>query len=70
VHASHTVNRGSQDITAAISKSLDLTVERAEVLKREMGLIGPDTNLTSAAALVLDHIWGEIKTTLLTFEKK
>ncbi len=70
VHASHTVNRGSQDITAAISQSLDLTVERAEVLKREMGLVSPDANLTNAATLVLDHIWSEINTSLLTFEKK
>ncbi len=70
VHASHTINRGSQDITAAISQSLELTIERAEVLKREMGLTGPDVNLTTAATLVLDHIWSEINTSLLTFEKK
>lgn len=70
VRASHTVNRGAQDITAAISQSLSISIERAEVLKREVGLLGADQGLTDVSTLVLDHIWSEINTTLLAFEKK
>ena len=70
IRASHTVNRGAQDITAAMAQSMSITPERAEVLKRETGLQGTDPALTQVITLVLDHIFGEVNTTLLTFEKK
>src|SRR3989344_8949191 len=38
IRSSHTINRGSQDITLTISKSLGLSMERAEVIKRQMGV--------------------------------
>ncbi|KKT86582.1 MAG: Type IV pilus assembly protein PilM [Microgenomates group bacterium GW2011_GWA1_Microgenomates_45_10] len=46
IRSSHTINRGSQDITIAISKSLGLPLGQAEVLKRQMGAAGEDKNLT------------------------
>lgn len=70
IRSSHTVNRGSQDITATISKSLGLTLERAEVLKRQVGATGEDKNLTDAIVLTLDYIFAEINNALLAFEKK
>jgi type IV pilus assembly protein PilM len=70
IRASHTVNRGAQDITAAISKALSITTERAEVLKREVGLVGTDTAITEVATLVLDHIFSEVNDSILSFEKK
>jgi type IV pilus assembly protein PilM len=70
IRSSHTINRGSQDITAAISKSLGLTLERAEVMKRQVGLLGENKNLTDIITLTLDFIFAEVDNTLLAFEKK
>ncbi|MBX4195669.1 type IV pilus assembly protein PilM [Candidatus Parcubacteria bacterium] len=70
VRASHTVNRGAQDITSAISKSLGLPVERAEVMKREMGLSGGDKSVADVINLVLEYIFAEANRTILGFEKK
>ncbi|MEX0919311.1 MAG: type IV pilus assembly protein PilM [Parcubacteria group bacterium] len=70
VRASHTVNRGSQDITLTMSKSLGITPEQAEVMKRDVGATGTDKSVNDIIALVLDHIFAEANTTLLSFEKK
>ncbi len=70
IRSSHTVNRGSQDITSTMSKSLGITLEQAEVMKRKMGAAGDDKNLNEVIGLTLDHIFAEINTTLLSFEKK
>ena len=70
IRSSHTINRGSQDITLTISKSLGLSMERAEVMKRRIGAIGEDKNLTGAIILVIDHIFAEVNNVLLSFEKK
>ena len=70
IRTSHTVNRGSQDITATISKSLGISREQAEVMKRQMGATGDDKNLSEAIILTLDHIFAEVNNTLLAFEKK
>lgn len=70
IRASHTVNRGSQDITSTMSKSLGITLGEAEVMKRKMGVAGDDKNLNEVIGLTLDHIFAEINTTLLSFEKK
>ncbi len=70
IRSSHTINRGSQDITAAISKSLGLSIERAEVMKRQVGAAGEDKNLTDLIVLTLDYIFAEVNSALLAFEKK
>jgi len=70
IRSSHTINRGSQDITATISKSLGLSIERAEVMKRQVGAAGEDKNLTDLIVLTLDYIFAEVNSALLAFEKK
>lgn len=70
IRTSHTVNRGSQDVTSTIAKSLNISNERAEIIKREVGLLGPDKNVTDVITLTLDYIFSEVNTTLLAFEKK
>jgi type IV pilus assembly protein PilM len=69
VKASHTVNRGAQDITKTISQSLGMTVEKAEVAKREYGLTG-DKQLADVTKLTLDYIFAEANRALLAYEKK
>lgn len=70
IRNSHTVNRGAQDITANISQSLSITPEKAEIMKREAGLLGPDQNVTDIIKISLDYIFSEVDTTMLAFEKK
>jgi type IV pilus assembly protein PilM len=70
VKVSHTINRGSQDITRALSSSLGIPLDKAEVLKRNSGLEGPDKNVTDIISLTLDFVFSEANRTLLNFEKK
>ncbi|OHA92198.1 MAG: hypothetical protein A3J09_01810 [Candidatus Zambryskibacteria bacterium RIFCSPLOWO2_02_FULL_51_21] len=70
VRASHTINRGSQDITSNLSKSLNMTPEQAEVMKREVGAAGDDKSVNDVIALVLDYIFAEANTVLLDYEQR
>lgn len=70
IKASHTINRGSQDITTTISKSLGLSHEESEILKREKGADGSDSTLTHVITLTLDYIFAEANRMLLSYEKK
>ena len=70
IRSSHTINRGSQDITSVMAKSLNLTIERAEILKRQVGLEGTDKSLTELINLVLGDIFAQINNILLIYEKK
>lgn len=70
VLASHTVNRGSQDITTSISSSLGIPLDKAEILKRQVGASGDDKTVYDVTVLTLDHIFAEANHTLLSFEKK
>ncbi len=70
IRAQHIINRGSQDITMAITESLGVSVGRAEHLKREMGLTGDDTSVTETARLITDHILAEVQTVILDYERK
>ncbi len=73
LRTSHMVARGSQDITLAISKSLSISVEEAEKIKRERGLItkpdaAVDTN--EVTSLTLDFIFAEVGRIVLNYQKK
>lgn len=70
IRLSHTINRGSQDITSTMSKSLSIPLEQAEIMKRQVGAGGADKSLNDAIGLTLDHIFSEVNNTLLSFEKK
>ncbi|NQV88610.1 MAG: type IV pilus assembly protein PilM [Parcubacteria group bacterium] len=71
IKVSHTISRGSQDITTTISKSLELSAEKAEVMKRTENLIGArDKSFNDAISFTLDHIFSESNRVLLNFQKK
>src|SRR3989344_4839228 len=70
IRVSHTINRGSQDITTTISKSLGIPTDKAEITKREVGVAGSDPALNEAIILSLGYVFAEVNSTLLTFEKK
>jgi len=73
LRTSHLISRGSQDITMAISKSLGISVDEAEKMKRERGLLKSDTdqsNINEITSLTLDYIFSEIARVLLNYQKK
>jgi type IV pilus assembly protein PilM len=72
VRSSHTVNRGSQDITGAISTSLGIPIDQAEIMKRTIGYSTQPQHhdLANAISLTLDHVFSEAKQVLLNFGTK
>ena len=70
VRTSHTVNRGAQNVTAALASSLSIPVDQAEVIKRQMGLLNEDKKVGEVMSLVLDYVWSEAQSVLLSYEKK
>lgn len=68
----HTINRGGADITDAVAKSLDITFEKAESLKKEFGLFENQTENKMAEVIKsqLDYIFSETNNVLLGYEKK
>jgi len=69
---SHTINRGSQDITLALSKALSVSVDEAEHLKRTVGLSPKpeDKQINEIITLTLDYIFYEANRVLLNYQKK
>ncbi|MGC9605243.1 MAG: type IV pilus assembly protein PilM [Minisyncoccia bacterium] len=72
LRASHIVNKGSQDITLALSKALSVPVIDAETMKRSKGLKGgPEyKELTEIITVNLDYIFYEANAALLNYQKK
>lgn len=72
VRESHIINRGSQDITLNISTSMGVSIDQAEQLKRSFGQNKPeeDKNIGDVASLVLDSIFSEINSVLMSFQRK
>lgn len=70
--SSHIINKGSQDITLALSKAMSISVSEAENLKRTYGLKGgPEyKELTEIITVNLDYIFYESNATLLNYQKK
>mgnify|MGYP001601558889 CR=1 FL=1 len=72
LRASHIINKGSQDISLALSKALSIPPDEAETLKRTKGLKGgPEyKELTEIITVNLDYIFYEANATLLNYQKK
>ena len=72
VEFSHTINRGSQDITANMARILNIPLDDAEVMKRVIGMgKTPDgADLSSIVTVVADAIFSEANRFLFNFQKK
>ena len=70
VRVSHIINRGSQDVTTGIAKSLGLDPAKAEEMKRSEGLTGATEDARKVALLTLDYIFSEAGRVLLNYQKK
>ena len=70
VRVSHIINRGSQDVTFGISKSLNISFAKAEEIKRSEGLSDGEGDIRKIALLTLDYIFSEANRVLLNYQKK
>ncbi len=67
----HSIDRGSADITSAISKSLGIPWSEAEKMKKEFGLFGnpAEASLADIIKVHVDYILSETNNVLLAYEK-
>ncbi len=65
ISVSHTINRGGQDITLALSKSKGLPFNEAEAVKRAQGIGNEETGRAA-----LDFVFSEARRILLTYQRK
>ena len=70
---SHTINRGAQNITASISKSFGIPIDKAEIMKRNLGLTSTTTegvDIAKIGMFTLEYIFEEANRIIVGFEKK
>jgi type IV pilus assembly protein PilM len=69
---SHIINKGSQDITLATSRSMGVSFEEAERMKKTYGLVSgqKEKDLTEITSLILEYIFSESSMVLLNYQKK
>ncbi len=72
LRSSHTINKGSQEVTNALSKTLGIPLQDAEVLKREKGLLGAagSIGLGDVMGVTFDFIFSEANQVVLSYQKK
>jgi type IV pilus assembly protein PilM len=73
LQVSHTINRGSQNITSAIAKSFGIEMDKAEVMKRQFGLTDTTADGVSVSKIItltLDFLFTEANRVIFTYEKK
>ncbi len=73
VYRSHVISHGSQDITIALSRSLQKSVAETEELKRKYGFEsgdGVDSRVAETADLIMGGVFSEVNRVLLEHEKK
>ncbi len=72
LRSSHMINRGSQNITNELSKSLGISLEDAEYLKREKGIDGEinGIKIKNIVSITLNYIFSEANQILLSYQKK
>ncbi|MFA5830829.1 MAG: type IV pilus assembly protein PilM [Candidatus Paceibacterota bacterium] len=69
----HIISRGSQEITIALSRALNISIAKAEKMKREVGLAGRDDESRKVSAIiesVTSYIFTEANRVLLGYQNK
>lgn len=68
----HIVNRGSQDVTRVLSTGLNVSLQKAEEIKKKFGLLGSNENkeVESIISGSLEYTVAEINNIILSYEKK
>ena len=73
VKLSHTIGKGAQDITVAVSRSIGVDFDKAEEIKRRVGLVehlegGQD--IASSVSGILEYILTEVSKVITDFQTK
>ncbi|MCI0542403.1 type IV pilus assembly protein PilM [bacterium] len=69
----HIISRGSQEITLTLSRSLNVSVAKAESLKRDIGLTGKEEDTKKISGVVessIGYIFAESNRVLLNYQSK
>ncbi len=72
VQSSHIINKGSQDITANIARLLNIPINDAEIIKRNVGMgkTSDGVDLAETAQVVSEYIFTEANRFLFNFQQK
>ena len=72
IKRSHLINRGSQDISTAISRVMSIPIQKAEEKKREIGLLGEgsDKDVSDVVLDNLKYIFVETQKVLVGFQSE
>ena len=72
IHGSHTINRGSQDITTAIASAFNVSFADAEKIKRGRGIVDRNSKeqMKEVVAKSLGYIFADTQRALESFETK
>jgi type IV pilus assembly protein PilM len=75
IKSQHSVSRGSQDITLALSRSLNVSIKKAEEMKIKIGLSGMNSDnedekkVSESIDLVVGNIFSETNRVLLNYQR-
>ncbi len=69
---SHIINRGSQEITIALTKGLGVTQQQAEEMKKTYGVVqqGVGSDVGQITSLVIDAIFAEAQRVMFAYQRK
>lgn len=72
VRVSHTINKGAQDITTAVSRSLGVSFAKAEEIKRKVGLLERvgEENIAPTVSPMIEYIFSEVNQVILDYQRK
>ena len=71
VRESHIINKGAQDVTLALSRALNVTVVKAEEMKRQHGLsASAPQDIKTSIELTLAPVMSETRRTISAFEAR
>jgi type IV pilus assembly protein PilM len=72
IRASHIINRGAQDVTLALSRALGVSVQNAEIMKRDMSQVPADrqNDAANVISVTLDFIFAEAHQVMLAYQRK
>ncbi len=73
IRNAHIISRGSQEITIALSRALNISIAKAEKMKRDIGLLGKDEEARKASEIMestVSYIFTEANRVLLGYQNK
>ncbi len=70
IRFSHTVNIGSQDLSLAISRAMNISEEEAEMVKRDIGMEGSYVHLQEAMDRVFERLFSDVLKVIQSYKRK